>query len=59
MLVGQTRFLKENINSFIAFAFIGAYALGVGLVLWHAVLGTNPIATALAREAQTANQKAQ
>jgi hypothetical protein len=46
--------MKNTINAYVAFAFLAAYSLGVGLVLWHAVLGNNPIADMLQHE-MTAN----
>lgn len=45
---GQAKYISANINSFIALAFVGTFALATGLLIWHAAFGENPIATVFA-----------
>lgn len=40
--------LRSEVNGLIGAAFIGAFVLGAGLILWHAAFDRNPIADALA-----------
>jgi|GEM_PF-2684921 len=42
--LGQATYIHQNINSFLALTFVGSFALCVGLIVWQAALGTNPIA---------------
>lgn len=49
----QTYYFSTNINSFVALVFVGSFALGVGLVVWHAAIGNNPIADFLAQASVT------
>ena len=41
---GQAKYIDTNINSFVALVFVACFALGIGLVVWHAAVGNNPIA---------------
>lgn len=50
---GQANYLTHNINSFIALMFVGSFALGVGLIVWHAASGENPIADFIAQSSLT------
>ncbi len=47
---GQATFLRSNINSFIALMFVGAVALGAGLMVWKAATGMNPVEKAIASQ---------
>ena len=40
---GEATFLHQNINSFIALAFVGSFALMMGLVMLNVAFGYNPI----------------
>lgn len=51
LTIGQTSYLRSNINSFIALAFVATYALCTGLIVWHFVVGDNPIAHIMGSEA--------
>jgi hypothetical protein len=42
---------SPNVNSVIALVFVGSFSLGLGLVIWHAAVGNNPIADFLAQTA--------
>lgn len=53
---GQAGFIRANVNSYISFAFICVYCLGVGLILWYAAFGHNPIADMLVQEAHATQQ---
>lgn len=46
---GQATYFDQNINSFVALVFVGSFALGIGLIVWHAALGNNPIADFIAQ----------
>ena len=48
---GQAHYINQNINSFIALVFVGTFTLGIGLVVWHASTGHNPIADFIAQTA--------
>ena len=47
---GQATFFRENVNSYVAFMFIGVYSLGVGLILWYAAFGHNPVADLMVQQ---------
>ena len=47
---GQARFLHENINTFIGLAFVASFALMMGLIVWHAAFGQNPLANFIAQQ---------
>ena len=51
---GQAAFFRQNINSYIALAFVGSFALLVGLVIVHAAFGYNPLAELIAHQAAAA-----
>lgn len=46
---GQSKYFDTNINSYIALVFVGSFALGIGLIVWHASTGNNPIADFIAQ----------
>ncbi len=52
------KFYSTNIHATLAFLFISAYMLGVGLILWHAFYNSNPIAN-LIEKSLTANTLSQ
>ncbi len=41
-LVGASIF-RSKISSVIALLFVGVYAFGVWLIIWHAIFNNNPI----------------
>lgn len=43
----QGEILSARVNGIIASCFVGAFALGASLLIWHAVNGVNPVADAL------------
>ena len=45
---GEAFSVHQNINSFIALVFVSSFALGIGLIIWQAGVGNNPIADFLA-----------
>ena len=47
---GQASFLHQTINSYIALLFVAVFALMVGLMIWNASFGYNPLARALTQE---------
>lgn len=47
---GRVNYFRSNINFFVAFAFIGVYVFGIGLVVWVAAFGHNPVADAIEHE---------
>ncbi len=47
----QAEAFNTNINSYIALLFVGSFALGVGLVVWQAAVGDNPIADFMVKSA--------
>jgi len=51
MTSGEATYFSRNINSFIALVFVGSFALGTGLIVWHSAVGDNPIADFLAQTA--------
>jgi hypothetical protein len=42
--VREASIVHQNINSLIALVFVGSFAAGIGLIIWHACVGSNPIA---------------
>ncbi|HVY72501.1 MAG TPA: hypothetical protein VG984_00390 [Candidatus Paceibacterota bacterium] len=40
---------RSWINPAISLLFVGSFALGAGLLIWHAAFGENPIANAMAK----------
>lgn len=41
---------QSRVNSFLGILFIGSFAFGAGLLIWHAAYGENPVANAFAAE---------
>ncbi len=46
----NTHMINSNVNGFLALMFVGVFALGAGLLIWHAAFGENPIANAMTSE---------
>lgn len=47
--LAQSISFRDNINSYIALVFVGSFALAIGLIVWHAAVGNNPIADFIAQ----------
>ena len=48
---GQSFSLHQNINAYIGLAFVASFALLMGLTVWHAAFGHNPLADFLSQTA--------
>lgn len=49
--LGQAQWLHANINGALSFICVASFTLGIGLLVWHAASGQNPIANFLAQTA--------
>lgn len=45
--MGPADILQTRINGILGCIFVGAFALGASLLIWHAASGKNPVADAL------------
>jgi hypothetical protein len=41
---------KSKVSGFLSLIFVGTFALGAGLIIWHAAFGENPLANAMASQ---------
>ena len=41
--------LRSNVNTVLALMFVGTFAFGAGLIIWHTALGTDPVEQAFAK----------
>ncbi|MDO8518417.1 MAG: hypothetical protein Q7S26_03970 [bacterium] len=48
---GQAQWLQTNINGVLSLMLVASFTFGIGLLVWHAASGQNPIATFLAQTA--------
>lgn len=49
MTRGQAIYLSQHVNSAVGLCFIGSFSLIMGLLIWHAAFGENPVAEALSQ----------
>ncbi len=48
MLTYQRHLLKARVGTIVGSFFLMSWALGAGLLIWHASFGTNPVTTTFA-----------
>lgn len=39
--------LLSDVGTFVGLLFVGSFALGAGLIIWHAAFGNNPLEAVL------------
>ena len=47
---GNATILGSWVNPVISLLFVGSFALGAGLIIWHTAFGENPIANVMAAQ---------
>lgn len=47
--LGQVQYFRANVNSFIGLFFVASFALMIGLIIWNAAFGHNPLADFIAQ----------
>jgi hypothetical protein len=44
----EVEWFRQNVNSLIALVFVGFFALGAGMLIWHSAFGKDPVIDGLA-----------